>query len=83
MNCVISNWTVLFFGAFLLVVAIDILETSPHAQAPSWQWQQWQSPNQYTSHTVDSSALAKETDPLPTRQMLGGALSKHPRTTRE
>jgi hypothetical protein len=37
----------------------------------------------YTSHTVDSSALVKETDTLPTRQMLGGALSKHPRTTRE
>jgi hypothetical protein len=39
--------------------------------------------NQYTSHTVDNSALVKETDTPLTRQMLGGgALSKHPWTTR-
>jgi hypothetical protein len=51
---------VLFFGAFLLTSAIDTLGTSARAQAPTWQWQQGQRPNQYTSHTVDNSALVKE-----------------------
>jgi hypothetical protein len=44
MNRVVFSQMVLFFGAFLLPVASDILVTSAHARETTWQSQQWQWP---------------------------------------
>jgi hypothetical protein len=83
MKRAVFNRMVLFFGAFLLAVVIEILVTSAHAQEPTWQWQQGQWPNQYTSYTVDNSALVKETEKAPSGSGAGRLIFRRVASTSE